>query len=366
MKVGLFDHMQKHDNPARSYVDLYQAIIWKLWSSPIRPAWIFTLSPNITSTWAFPNVRVRAVFSARRRSGLKIFAWAHSSTCCPCGIRCASPKKSALLDNLTERPLGMRHRRRHRSVFASPPTTFLGSKARDDTRSAANHQRHLDPRNLQLRRQVFSSAKTSTRSIPLVQKPHPPLWMPTRSKDSIEEAAIHRHQHGSMGAVRHESDAQSLRRIPRRLPTRQTGRPQTAYGPDARDLCRRERQASPRRWRVSLEELLGAARRRAHLRRPRIHRFDDDSRRQPAPRADGHGTLHRRRLVYLRRAGNRRAANQENRQPTPARDTFLGEFTFGELTQKQALNSLRLFTEQVMPELRKFEVDALNFPKAEA
>jgi alkanesulfonate monooxygenase SsuD/methylene tetrahydromethanopterin reductase-like flavin-dependent oxidoreductase (luciferase family) len=47
-------------------------------------------------------------------------------------------------------------------------------------------------------------------------------------------------------------------------------------------------------------------------------------------------------------------------------DTFLGEFTFGELTQKQALNSLRLFTEQVMPELRKFEVDALNFPKATA
>ena len=46
-------------------------------------------------------------------------------------------------------------------------------------------------------------------------------------------------------------------------------------------------------------------------------------------------------------------------------DTFLGEFTFGELTQKQALNSLRLFTEQVMPELKKFEIDALNFPKAD-
>ena len=45
-------------------------------------------------------------------------------------------------------------------------------------------------------------------------------------------------------------------------------------------------------------------------------------------------------------------------------DTFLGEFTFGELTQKQALNSLRLFTEQVMPELRKFDIDALNFPKS--
>jgi hypothetical protein len=47
-------------------------------------------------------------------------------------------------------------------------------------------------------------------------------------------------------------------------------------------------------------------------------------------------------------------------------DTFLGEFTFGELTQNQALNSLRLFTEQVMPQLRKFDIDALNFPKAAA
>jgi alkanesulfonate monooxygenase SsuD/methylene tetrahydromethanopterin reductase-like flavin-dependent oxidoreductase (luciferase family) len=47
-------------------------------------------------------------------------------------------------------------------------------------------------------------------------------------------------------------------------------------------------------------------------------------------------------------------------------DTFLGEFTFGELTQKQALSSLKLFTEQVMPELRAFEIDALNFPKADA
>ena len=43
-----------------------------------------------------------------------------------------------------------------------------------------------------------------------------------------------------------------------------------------------------------------------------------------------------------------------------AADTFLGEFTFGELTQKQVLNSLSRFVEQVMPELRKFTIDALN------
>jgi len=47
-------------------------------------------------------------------------------------------------------------------------------------------------------------------------------------------------------------------------------------------------------------------------------------------------------------------------------DTFLGEFTFGTMGQRQAMNSLRLFTEQVMPELRKFEIDHLNFARAEA
>jgi alkanesulfonate monooxygenase SsuD/methylene tetrahydromethanopterin reductase-like flavin-dependent oxidoreductase (luciferase family) len=47
-------------------------------------------------------------------------------------------------------------------------------------------------------------------------------------------------------------------------------------------------------------------------------------------------------------------------------DTFLGEFTFGMMEQRQAMNSLRLFTEQVMPKLRKFEIDHLNLSKADA
>ncbi len=45
-------------------------------------------------------------------------------------------------------------------------------------------------------------------------------------------------------------------------------------------------------------------------------------------------------------------------------DTFLGEFTFGELTQKQALKSLRLFTDQVMPELRQVRDRRAQFPQS--
>ena len=47
-------------------------------------------------------------------------------------------------------------------------------------------------------------------------------------------------------------------------------------------------------------------------------------------------------------------------------DTFLGEFAFGALEHRQVMSSLRLFTDEVMPELKKFEVDALNYPKTEA
>jgi hypothetical protein len=47
-------------------------------------------------------------------------------------------------------------------------------------------------------------------------------------------------------------------------------------------------------------------------------------------------------------------------------DTFLGEFAFGALEHSKVMNSLRLFTDQVMPELKKSEIDALNYPRAEA
>ena len=46
-------------------------------------------------------------------------------------------------------------------------------------------------------------------------------------------------------------------------------------------------------------------------------------------------------------------------------DTFLGEFAFGALEHHQVMSSLRLFTNEVMPELKKFAIDALNYPRAE-
>ncbi len=46
-------------------------------------------------------------------------------------------------------------------------------------------------------------------------------------------------------------------------------------------------------------------------------------------------------------------------------DTFLGEFTFGALEHSRVMNSLKLFVDAVMPKLRKLEIDALHYPRAD-
>ena len=68
---------------------------------------------------------------------------------------------------------------------------------------------------VQLRRAAISNVKTSSPASRWCRKPHPPLWMPTRSKDSIEEAAS-----SGMSTVQWvpsgmKADAKSVRRIPR-------------------------------------------------------------------------------------------------------------------------------------------------------
>jgi hypothetical protein len=76
--------------PTSSYIK----IILKSWNAPTRRAWIFILSPSITSTWDFRNVPAPAAFSAQRHSGRSESVWDLWYMFCRCGIRSASPKKS--------------------------------------------------------------------------------------------------------------------------------------------------------------------------------------------------------------------------------------------------------------------------------
>ena len=51
MKLGLFDHMQKHDIPRRSYRDLYKSHLELV--EMADQEWIFILSRSTISIWFF-------------------------------------------------------------------------------------------------------------------------------------------------------------------------------------------------------------------------------------------------------------------------------------------------------------------------
>ncbi|HYA28249.1 MAG TPA: LLM class flavin-dependent oxidoreductase, partial [Acidobacteriota bacterium] len=210
----------------------------------------------------------------------------------------------------------------------------------------------------------YFKCKDIDTSIPLVQKPHPPLWMPTRSKDSIEEAASTgvstvQWVPSGMKAVRKAFD--EYREVYQR--EKPTGRkPHIGLMREiyVAETDQRARAEGEYHWRNFWERRGGARTYGAHG-STGLSTILDGSRRQALMDmehsiADGSFICGAPETV----------AQQIMKIATDAgADTFLGEFTFGELTQKQALNSLRLFAERVMPELRKFELDALNYPKVD-
>jgi alkanesulfonate monooxygenase SsuD/methylene tetrahydromethanopterin reductase-like flavin-dependent oxidoreductase (luciferase family) len=202
-------------------------------------------------------------------------------------------------------------------------------------------------------------------SIPLVQKPHPPLWMPTRSKDSITEAATSgmstvQWVPSGMRAVRKAFD--EYREVYQR--SRPGGRKPHMGLMREIYLAASDKQARAEgefHWRNFWQRRGGARTYGAHG-STGLSTILDGSRRQEL--MDMEHSIAEGSFIC---GSPETVVGQIKKIAREAgADTFLGEFTFGELTQKQALSSLKLFTEQVMPELRAFEIDALNFSRADA
>jgi alkanesulfonate monooxygenase SsuD/methylene tetrahydromethanopterin reductase-like flavin-dependent oxidoreductase (luciferase family) len=211
----------------------------------------------------------------------------------------------------------------------------------------------------------YFKCKDIDSSIPLVQKPHPPLWMPTRSKDSIEEAASSgistvQWVPSGMRAVRSAFDeyreVYQRSKPPGRKP--HIGLMREIY---VAESDRQARAQGEYHWKNFWERRGGARTYGAHG-STGLATILDGGRRQEL--MDMEHSIAEGSFI----CGSPETVVEQIKTIANAAgaDTFLGEFTFGEFTQQQALNSLRLFAEQAMPELRKFEVDALNYPKAEA
>jgi len=344
MKLGLFDHMQKHDIPGRSYVDFYFVAEHHFDMG-------FSECPSPGSFLGAASQRTKRI-----RLGPLVYVLPLWNP-----IRVA--EEIAMLDNLTEGRL--------ECGFGAGigPFSFAAYNVPWDDK------RQITLEALRVIKGIWTHAsftfegryfkcKEVDLSIPLVQKPHPPLWMPTRSKESIEEAAstgISTVQWvpAGMAAARRAFD--EYRTVYQRV--KPAAKPHIGLMREIY-VAQTDRQARAEgefHWKNFWQRRGGARTYGAHG-STGLSTILDGSRR--------HELMNMERSIdegsFICGSPETVADQIKKIASQAGADTFLGEFTFGELTQKQVLNSLKLFTGQVQPELREFEIDALSFPKAEA
>jgi alkanesulfonate monooxygenase SsuD/methylene tetrahydromethanopterin reductase-like flavin-dependent oxidoreductase (luciferase family) len=363
MKLGLFDHMQKHGHPSGSYVELYKSHLDVLeFADQAGMDFYFVAEHHFDlgfSECPSPGAFLGAASQRTKRIRLGPLVYV-----LPLWNPIRLAEEIALLDNLTEGRLecGL--------GAGTGPFTFLAYNV------SWEQKREISLEALRVIKGIWTQetfsfegryfkCKDIDLSIPLVQKPHPPLWMPARSKDSIQEAALSgistvQWVPSGMKAVRKAFDEyrESYRRAPRGGAKPHIGLMREIYVAESDKQARAEGEFH---WKNFWERRGGARTYGAHgatglsttLDGSRRHELMDMER----SIAEGSFICGSPETVVEQIT---RIANQAGA------DTFLGEFTFGELSQAQALRSLRLFAEQAMPDLRKFTIDALNFPKAAA
>lgn len=362
MKLGLFDHMQKHDEPGRSHLDLYKSHLEVLeFADQAGMDFYFVAEHHFDmgfSECPSPGVFLGAASQRTKRIRLGPLVYV-----LPLWHPIRVAEEVALLDNLTEGRLECGF------GAGSGPFNFAAynvpwDQKREMTLEALRIIKGIWTHERFTFEGRYFKCKDIDLSIPLLQKPHPPLWMPTRSKESIEEAAstgISTVQWvpAGMKAVRRAFD--EYRAVYRRAnpagPKPRLGLMREIYVAESDKQARAEGEYH---WRNFWERRGGARTYGAHG-STGLSTILDGSRRQELMDMDR--SIAEGSFICGSPAT---VVEQIKRIAWDAgADTFLGEFTFGELTQKQALHSLKLFTEQAMPELKRLDIDALNFPKAE-
>ena len=187
MKLGLFDHMQKHDVPARSYVDLYKGHLEVLECAD-QAGMDFYFVAEHHFDMGFSECPSPGTFLGAASQRTKKIRLGPLVYVLPLWNPIRVAEEVALLDNLTEGRLecgfgaGI-------GPFSFAAYNISWEQKREMTLEALRIIKGLWTHETYTFEGRFFKCKDVDLCIPLVQKPHPPLWMPTRSKDSIEEAA---------------------------------------------------------------------------------------------------------------------------------------------------------------------------------
>jgi alkanesulfonate monooxygenase SsuD/methylene tetrahydromethanopterin reductase-like flavin-dependent oxidoreductase (luciferase family) len=363
MKLGLFDHMQKHDKAERSYADMYASHL-DVVEFADRAGMDFYFVAEHHFDMGFSECPSPGAFLGAASQRTQTIRLGPLVYVLPLWNPIRVAEEIALLDNLT--------RGRLECGFGAGigPFTFSAYGI------PWNEKRKMTLEALRMIKGMWSSASYSYEGeyfkctnvemcIPLVQKPHPPIWMPTRSRDSIEEAA--------------STGISTVQWVP---PGMKAVRAAFDY---YREVYRRAKPPGRKPHMGLMREIYIAASDQRARDEARDHWTYFWHRRGGGRTYGGHGhgvvsTLldggRKEELLDMDRSiadgsficGSPETVTRQIKDIAiqAGADTFLGEFTFGALEHRQVMSSLELFAGEVMPELRKFELDALNYPAAGA
>ena len=187
MKLGIFDHMQKNDKPERSYADMYANHLEVVeFVDQAGMDFYFVAEHHFDlgfSECPSPGAFLGAASQRTKRIRLGPLVYV-----LPLWNPIRVAEEVAVLDNLTQgrlecgfgagvgpftfaaygvpwdekRKMAWEALRMIKGIWANPSYSYEGE---------------------------YFKCKNVELGIPLVQQPHPPLWMPTRSRESLEEAA---------------------------------------------------------------------------------------------------------------------------------------------------------------------------------
>ena len=363
MKLGLFDHMQKNDKPERSCADMYANHL-KIVEFADQAGMDFYFVAEHHFDLGFSECPSPAAFlgaASQRTNNIRLGPLVYVL---PLWNPIRVAEEVALLDNLTQGRL--------ECGFGAGvgPFTFAAYGVPWD------EKRKMMWEAFRMIEGIWSSpsysyegeyfkCKNVELGIPLIQKPNPPIWMPTRSRESIEEAA--------------STGISTIQWVP---PKMKVVKAAFDY---YREVYQRVQPVGRKPHIGLMREIYVAESDKQARAEAKDHWVYFWQRRGGGRAYGGHGHeslttlldgVRKKELMDIEHSiaegsficGSPETVTRQIREiaTQAGADTFLGEFTFGALEHRQAMNSLRLFVDHVMPELRQFEIDALNYPRAEA
>ena len=359
MKIGVFDHLQKNDRPELSYQDLYARHLDMVeYLDHAGFDYYFVAEHHFDLGFAeCPSAGAWMAAASQRTKRIRLGPLVYVL---PLWHPVRVAEEVAFLDNVT----GGR--------FECGIGSGIGKYAFSAYDASWDEKNDVTWEAYKVIKGMWSSPRFSHQgkyfkvdnaelNIPLVQKPHPPLWMPTRSPESVAAAA----REGfstvqwcppKMDVVREIFDY-----------FRETYRKAKPAGPRPRVALMRQiyvgesdkkaYDESKEHW-IYFWHRVGGGRAYGGYGNENLANITREERKKELLDVDNAI----REGSFICGSPETVAAQIQKIAREAGADTFLGEFTFGALEHEKVMPSLKRFAERVMPELKNLAIDALDYP----